>query len=219
MPTSAFTHIPLVCHLVSELQPESILDVGVGFGKWGHLFREIVEISRSSSDPQRYHRANWKGRLDGIEGFEPYVTEMHRFLYDKIHIGDMVQIMKGLPQYDVIFMGDVIEHVAKPVGLDFLREALGHAKKAVIVTTPAYEIEQHDVCGNPLEDHRSLWAASDFRAIGPAIIRTIQSKILVAALLKPGVASPRMPSRLKSYVKARLIGALGERRYRRFGGV
>ena len=76
-------------HLLRQLKPNSILDVGVGFGKiGGHLFREYTDILESESDPERYDRKNWKVRIDGIEGFAAYITEMHRFIYNEIHLGN-----------------------------------------------------------------------------------------------------------------------------------
>ena len=197
MPTSAFTHVPLVCHLVSELRPTSVLDIGIGFGKWGHLFREILDIA---------------------EGFPDYITPMHRFLYNEIYVGNMVDVIKEVPTYDVIFIGDVIEHVEKEIGWKFIDDMLAHAKQAVILSTPAYEIQQAGVCGNELEDHKSLWTPGDFRRFPNSIVRVVQSKVLVAALMKPGVAPPRLPSKVKSFARAQLIKTLGEERYKRLGG-
>lgn len=217
MPSSSFNHIPLICHLVCGLNPRSILDVGVGFGKWGHLFRELTDIAAAGDDPPRYRRENWQFRIDGIEAFEPYLTEMHRFLYDNIHVGDMLEVLPKLGKYDVIFMGDVIEHIELDRGKAFLREALDHAGKAVIVTTPAYELVQEATCGNEYERHRSLWTAADFREFPRCWMKVVQSKIRVALLLKEGVPMPPRPSRLKSFVRATLIRLLGYRRYKGLG--
>ena len=84
MPSSRANTIPTVIHLLRQLEPGSILDVGVGFGKWGHLFREYTDILKAEHDPSRYQRANWKVRIDGIEGHAEYLTEMHRFLYNHL---------------------------------------------------------------------------------------------------------------------------------------
>ncbi len=54
MPSSRPNTIPTVIHLVRQLKPKSILDVGVGFGKWGHLFREYTDINEAENDPARY---------------------------------------------------------------------------------------------------------------------------------------------------------------------
>src|SRR5439155_62198 len=78
--------IPTIVHLVRQLQPRSILDVGVGFGKWGHLFREYTDILEAEHEPSRYDRENWQVRIEGIEGHAAYLTPMHHFLYDQIHV-------------------------------------------------------------------------------------------------------------------------------------
>src|SRR5438093_871633 len=163
MPSSRPNTIPTVIHLIRQLRPRSILDVGVGFGKWGHLFREYTDIVGAENDPARYERRHWRVRIDGIEGYAAYLTEMHRYLYNEIHIGDARELIKKLSHYDVIFLGDIIEHFDKLAGLQLLREAVNKASKAVIVSTPKYETAQPDLCGNELERHRSLWSAKDFR--------------------------------------------------------
>src|SRR4051794_2264798 len=114
MPSSRPNTIPAVVHLIRQLRPQSILDVGIGFGKWGHLFREYTDIQEAENDPARYQRQNWQVRIDGIEGFSNYITDMHRYLYNEIHIGNASELMPNLPSYDVVFMGDIIEHLEKP---------------------------------------------------------------------------------------------------------
>lgn len=186
MPSSRPTTIPVVLHLLRQLRPKSILDVGIGFGKWGHLFREYTDINEAERDPARYQREHWQVRIDGIEGHAPYVTEMHRYLYHDIHIGDAARILPTLGTYDLVFLGDIIEHFDKAAGTSLLDLALAHAGKAVIVSTPKFETDQEDLCGNELERHRSLWSVDDFKAWPTARVRTIGGDTLVAALTRPG---------------------------------
>src|SRR5580765_4486230 len=187
MPSSRPNIIPTVIHLIRQMRPQSILDVGIGFGKWGHLFREYTDIQEAEHDPSRYERKNWRVRIDGIEGFASYVTEMHRYLYNEIHPGNACELMSRFPRYDVIFMGDVIEHLDKEAGLKLLRDAFGKVNKAVILSTPKHETGQAGLCGNELERHRSLWAAKDFRSFPGAIVKTIDRATLLAVLPKPGL--------------------------------
>jgi len=194
MPSSRVHTIPTVIHLVLQLQPRSILDVGVGFGKWGHLFREYTDILGAEHDPGRYHPTGWQVRIDGIEGHAPYLTEMHRFLYDTVHVGDALDLLPTLESYDLIFMGDIIEHLPKEAGRQLLRSALDRAGRAVLLTTPKFETGQGDSCGNPLERHQSLWTAEDFKAFPGAHVRTVARTTLVALLLKPGVVVPSFSS-------------------------
>lgn len=192
MPSSRWNHIPLVLSVVKQLKPASILDVGVGFGKWGHLFREYLDIVPSERDPDRYYRENWKITIDGIEGYAPYITPAHEFFYNNIFIGDMREMLNRLGCYDVIFLGDVIEHVEKSDGVKFLTNCIAHSSKAVIVTTPARWVEQGAVCNNELEVHRSIWTQDDFAAVGPCQTIETDNKILVAIFVKNGVPTPRL---------------------------
>jgi hypothetical protein len=186
MPSSRPNTIPVVIHLLRQIRPRSILDVGVGFGKWGHLFREYTDINEAERDPARYERAHWQVRIDGIEGHAPYLTEMHRFLYNGIHVGDAREILPRLPVYDLVFLGDIIEHFDKPAGTELLNHALAHAGKAVVVSTPKFETEQDELCDNELERHRSLWSARDFRRWPGAQVQTVDGDTLIAILPKPG---------------------------------
>ena len=215
MPSCRPTIVPLVVHLVRQLKPRSILDVGIGFGKWGHLFREYSDILEAEHDPSRYQKQNWQVRIEGIEAHAPYVTPMHVFLYDRIYIGDATVLIRSLSTYDVIFLGDVIEHLEKDVGMELLREALEHASKAVIVSTPKYETGQEDLCGNEFERHRSLWTAADFRRAGTARVKTVGNDTLLAVLPHPGVKidlamsqRPRHEEASKMQLARREIGKL-----------
>jgi len=199
VPSSRPNIIPTVIYIVRQLKPRSILDVGVGFGKWGHLFREYTDIVAAEHDPARYEKKNWQVRIDGIEGHAPYLTPMHHYLYDRIHIGDAISLIKTLQNYDLIFLGDVLEHFEKAQGLQLLKDALTKANKAIVVSTPKYETAQEDLCGNKLERHRSLWSANDLRAAGASQTKTIDGDILLAVFL--AVGSPRLefrPTRQKT---------------------
>ena len=193
MPSSRAHTIPTVIHLVRQIKPESILDVGIGFGKWGHLFREYTDILAAEKDPPRYQRANWKVRVDGIEGHAEYVTDMHRYLYDDIHVGDACTIVRFLRQYDMIFMGDIIEHLEKERGRKLLCDAIDKAKKMLIVSTPKGDTGQEALCGNDLERHRSVWSAKEFRAFEGARVVTIERATLIAVITKPGVTVSLRP--------------------------
>jgi hypothetical protein len=192
MPSSRPNHIPIIIGVLRQLAPASILELGVGFGKWGHLFREYLDIVHAELEPARYQRENWQVRIDGIEGFEPYLTPMHSFLYDEIHVGDMREKIHAVGQYDVVFLGDVIEHVERPAGVALLHDCLAHANQAVVITTPASEAPQDEVCGNPLEVHRSHWRPHDFGAIGRCVWRCDDNDTLIAVLLKNGVRPPSL---------------------------
>lgn len=192
MPSSRPNAIPVVVHLIKQLKPISILDIGIGFGKWGHLFREYTDILESQDDPSRYRRENWKVRIDGIEGFPDYITDMHRYLYNEIMIGDVRSLATTIGAYDVVFLGDIIEHVTKEDGIQLIRTLLEKTNRAIILSTPKYETSQEALNENELERHRSLWTAADFLSFPNSNVATITQTLLIAVIVKDGVAMPRI---------------------------
>lgn len=185
MPSSRASTIPYVIFAIKQLQPQSILDVGIGFGKWGYLFREYTDIINSEHNPGRYHKSGWKVRIEGIEAYRDYLHEAHTFIYDKIHIGDASEIVPKLGKFDVIFLGDIIEHFPLDVGKKLLRTAIKQSNKCVILTTPKYDTGQTDLCNNPLEQHRSVWGPKDFRALGRCLITLADKATYVVAYPTP----------------------------------
>jgi 2-polyprenyl-3-methyl-5-hydroxy-6-metoxy-1,4-benzoquinol methylase len=162
MPSSRPELIPFVINLVMQLQPRSILEIGTGFGKYGMLFREYLDIWAAASNPARLKPGNWQVRIDGIEYFESYITDLQRHIYDRIIIGDAMEEIDKLPSYDLVFLGDVIEHFPKEDGQLLLKKCLIHANRTVLVTTPNYFNPQGPEYGNAKETHHCLWTREDF---------------------------------------------------------
>lgn len=150
-----------------SLKPSSILDIGPGFGKYGVLFREYLDVWY-----WRYRPSQWKVRIDCIEACEKYITPVHKHVYDTIYIDDVRAVdFTQLPDYDLICMIDMIEHMPKEEGKCVLEKCLKKAKKAVLVSTPdewyGPRIEQ-----NPYESHLSFWPSSEMQALGARVIKT-----------------------------------------------
>jgi hypothetical protein len=72
--------------------------------------------------------------------------------------------------FDVILAIDVIEHLPKEDGLNFLRQLEKLNVRQVILTTPVGFVEMHHKNLKPLEDklqkHRSGWLPHEFRIRG-----------------------------------------------------
>lgn len=164
MPSSRIEIVPHVINAVVGLKPRSILDVGIGFGKFGMLFREYLEVWDDTTSAKRLQRKNWQIQIDGVEVHPPYLSRLQRFIYNTIHVCDIRMLLPDLPDYDLIFFGDVIEHMPRPDGLALLKLAQGKAKH-IIVTTPAYWNPQGAEYGNPHEAHESYWQREDFSDI------------------------------------------------------
>jgi 2-polyprenyl-3-methyl-5-hydroxy-6-metoxy-1,4-benzoquinol methylase len=155
MPTSNPQHLSWLCQQILEHRPKSILDIGVGFGSKGMLFREYSDIwDRNLKE--------WQTRIDGVEIFEEYITDIQRKIYNNIYIGNILNLIDTLPDYDLVFMGDVIEHIEKETAKDLL-EKLKKKGKIVIIVTPEDIGNQGTVFGNTNEAHISQWYLDDFK--------------------------------------------------------
>ena len=217
MPSSRPGAIPCVVRLLTSLHPESILDIGVGWGKWGVLFREYTDVIAAESSPERYFKRGWRVRLDGIEAHAPYLTPVHEYVYDTIHVGELQGIIAELENYDLIFAGDVIEHLTMDEGVGVIAECRRRANQAVVLTTPRFDTSQGSLCANPLEAHRSRWAARDFRSLGRAVVTTTDDDLLVAVFPAPSIPSSFVVRALSPYSLRRELRARWHGLKRRLG--
>lgn len=157
MPSSDHKVIEHVIGLYREANPLTVLDVGVGYGKWGHMFREYGDIMY-----ERWEKTEWRTVIHGVEIYERYITSAHHEHYNHITIGDISKIAGALPSYDFIYAGDVIEHLPKPVALDVI-ETLRLKSKTLVLSIPlGLDWHQGEVFGNEAEAHLSTWTERDF---------------------------------------------------------
>lgn len=157
MPTSRPHHISWLCDEILRLRPKTILDVGIGFGSKGMLFREYTDIWNG-----HYKKGDWKTRIDGIEVFPFYVGEIQKEVYNNIFIGNAIDVIKDVERYDLIYAGDVLEHFVKEDGLKLLK-MLQVKSKVLIIATPLYVSAQGSVYENEHETHKSQWQKEDFQ--------------------------------------------------------
>lgn len=188
MPTSHAGKILPIVSLVQAIDPNRVLDVGFGFGRYGFLCREVLEErSPSGGFPSGWHRT-----IDGIEAWEPYIGELQRHIYDEVHVGEAVPLIKGMPHrsYDLVLLIEIIEHLDKEDGRQLLEEAL-RVGDVVLVSTPLHFLSQGPAFGNPFEVHRSHWRASDLRAVAPRAMVVLAPPALIGVLSRTG-SLPRM---------------------------
>ena len=157
MPTSNLSQVVKLLELILLLKPNSILDVGVGFGKYGLLLREYLELW----DGRGVYN-QWKKRIDGIEVFPGYLTAVHHYIYDHIYVGDALDVLPTTPdKYDLILLVDIIEHFSLEDGLRLLQYA-AECGRNVLISTPKCLAPQSNAFGNPYETHRFQWTKGDF---------------------------------------------------------
>lgn len=161
MGTSNWQNISYCVDIIREINPMSVLDIGVGYGRWGILCREFLDVWEG-----RTYKESWKLRIDGIEAFDKNVDTYHGHFYDNILVGDAVDRINALellPNYDLIVIGDVLEHIDKKHGREFFERCLDKGKFILLIVPLGINWPQGERDGNVYEIHRSVWRAQDFK--------------------------------------------------------
>jgi hypothetical protein len=143
MVTSEYEQIPHVMVEMVRENPQSVLDVGYGWGKYGVLTREYTQAKR----------------VDGIDIEPPRYP-----VYDNLYVGDLRNLPEllpaGVPRYDLAIFLEVIEHLEKADALKLVDQLCERARR-VIITTP-WGFRPQEEPGMPFETHRSGWFPWEF---------------------------------------------------------
>lgn len=166
MPTGFTDSLTPVAALIEWLQPQRVLDIGVGNGRMGFLAREY---GHQPWNP----RARGDGvELYGIEGYEPYISDLQRAIYDRIVIGEargaLQQMASAGEHYDLAIAADIIEHFTPSDGRLFLERCLAVSDLLLVATPRAFFEQEGD--DNEFEVHRSHWPEEELLRAGAAAI-------------------------------------------------
>jgi hypothetical protein len=154
MPVGSSYAFIKVNNCVLSTNPDSILDLGIGYGMNGAGIR------------------NWYSMgcyITGVEVFEQYRNAMWG-CYDRVVIDDIINYLKVCSEYDMVIMTDVLEHFTKEDGVKVLDMISKAAIKNAVITTPAVWFEQGHVHGNMYEEHKSIWTVDDLKSLGWGIV-------------------------------------------------
>jgi hypothetical protein len=194
--------------LVVNLNPSSILDVGTGFGKYGLLCREYLELWDGRENYSQFLR-----KIDGVEAFENYITPVHEFVYNRVYVKDILKLMNELEfSYDLILLVDVLEHFKKLEGNLLLTKILANNTGALI-STPKYPSNQKDAFKNVYEVHRARWTKQELSALASSFFisddthliayigrRESVKKLRRKLLLRRVKKIPTMPFIIRTYL-------------------
>jgi len=133
----------LTQHVVKTIDPQRILDIGAGGGKYGSLLKNVVpgcDLTALECDEAAFPPL----REIGYHQILPITADK---LYERS--GDL---------YDVVILGDVIEHMLHSQGRDLL-EFLNYRSRYLIVSTPECMPMSRPIF---FEGHNSLWRPDSF---------------------------------------------------------
>ncbi len=160
MPTSNPNNIVWIIQQIRKINPQKVLDIGVGFGKWGFLCRDYLESTRLRMMPK-----DWEVVIDGIEPCEKYIGDVQKIIYNTIYNKTVEEMLSDCHGYDLVLANDILEHLDKPIAWTVLNTLIKQ-NKFVIITLPLGDQlnenkEIHDEY--PYERHRSIWTLLDFK--------------------------------------------------------
>jgi len=156
MPMSIWANTDEAIRHIRLMKPKTVLDIGVGFGKWGYLIRGSVETEQGNRAPY-----DWQITIEGVEACNEYLNfwpDILCMLYNNIWNEDVMDFEFG--DYDMIIAGDVLEHLKRVDAINTMRAILAHCRSFIFViptgegwsNSNAAHVKQF-----PFEEHKSEW--------------------------------------------------------------
>lgn len=163
MPISNWSQIPAIMNEVYRLQPKTVLDLGIGFGKYGALLREVLDGMHG-----RCRKNQWEAQICGMEAHAGYANPAWG-CYTSVTLWDFTKDYDLITGLDLVLMIDSLEHMEPDAGTLFLDKLVAN-NKHVIVSVPIEYMPQGAVYGNELEAHRTHHKGDEFDRFSPTVI-------------------------------------------------
>lgn len=146
MPFSSNTFDDVLIDHIYRLNPKTVLDIGAGAGKNGFIIK----------------RANKDIIIDGLEPTEKYIKDYGlESIYDNVYQKDMFSFTKenSSKRYDLVILGDVLEHLFRTEVIDYL-DYFSYRAKWIVAIWPT-NMQQDDAHSNHFEIHKSNFLLKD----------------------------------------------------------
>jgi len=138
-----------------------ILDVGFGSGVYGKLLRAF------------YYQ-----NIDGVDVYDKNIHEMGLDkIYDNIFIENILNF--HFDHYDLIIMGDVLEHIELEAAQELLLRFMDDNKCSTMIISIPYEYEQGELYGNSHEKHLQDKVTEEYMKRHYPYLKLIDSSVMV----------------------------------------
>lgn len=151
----------------------TILDLGCGVGTYIKIFKEEGDILKNT-------------KWTGVEVWTPYIEKFKLIdRYDNIINADIREVnFQTLGNFNLCFLGDVLEHVTKDQSIKLVNELVNYCDY-VIISIPIGHWPQDAIEENPYEVHvKDDWSDSEVKETFPHIIDSAIDKKIGVYLLK-----------------------------------
>lgn len=164
MASSFLSQVPTIIYLISQIKPNTILDIGKGFGKYGFLIHEYIGVdNKAKLNPSLTIKEQSGIKIDAVEIDEQLLLPHLNHFYNDVFTGNIIDMYEKMEPYDLILMIDIIEHLDKTAALKMLKY-FAAKKTKMIIATPLEFFNQH-LYDSEHEEHISHWTKNDFSSI------------------------------------------------------
>ena len=159
-------------HFMAAGHVKTVFDVGAGAGTYS-------KITHETADEVKQWQPTIKEdlKVDCSEVFKPYVSKYNLgIIYNNIYQDDIENILDSIGNYDLIIMGDVLEHMEKDKAIRVFN-ALKKKCKFLWISIPVqsfrpwtngYDQLSDEWEENPANEHLHYWTFYELQAeLGP----------------------------------------------------
>lgn len=185
MPYSSPVFDKTIAELFTMLKPATLLDLGAGAGKYGAMIQKV----------------NDRVQATAVELEKEYIKrfKLHSMYSHVWHcsVMDLISPRHYEIAFDVIMIGDILEHLRKSEGIDLLNFLIYRCKWVVVVFPHRYL--QNAVDGHDSEAHISVWNESDFFSFERTDLfeKERQRLIVLRGYLEKAVSIEEVASKLR----------------------
>ena len=173
-------------HMFCAGHLNSMLDIGAGSGEYG-------KIAKAALSKGQVYRSTGGFVRSAVEVWKPYIDKFNLFqVYDVVYQNNIIGMVDEMSPYDLIILGDVLEHLPKDLAIDLFFK-LKLKAKFIWLSIPVrpfypwqvgYDQDSSEWRDNPYEEHKYYWTYEEIiETFGP-FLTTVQYPIVSVFLAR-----------------------------------